>query len=380
MRLLLAVLLLWKLTLPAGAALPAADHAERWLSLLQGKRIGLVVNAGSRVGNQHLVDFLRRQSLDLHRIFAPEHGFRGTADAGAELTDGIDAATGLPVISLYGSQQAPTPEQLADLDVLVFDLQDVGVRFYTYISTLHYVLEAAAAQGTPVIVLDRPNPNGDYVDGPMLEPAFRSFVGVDPLPLVYGLTLGELAEMMRGEGWISQAERLDLKVVTMPGYTHATPYAPPMRPSPNLPNLQAIRLYPSLGLFEGTPVSVGRGTDWPFQVLGLPLEAAGSFSFIPRSLPGATQPPYLNQRCYGRDLRQVPPAGLQLNYLLAFYRQFRASRPHEVFFKPFFDKLAGSDVLRRQIESGWDESHIRASWQTALKAYRLRRQKYLLYP
>ena len=378
MRLLLLLCLWVSLTLPGWAApLPAADRPESWLPLLAGKRLGVVVNPSSRVGTTHLVDFLRRQNLKLQTIFAPEHGFRGTADAGAHLDDGLDAATGLPVVSLYGAQKKPSAAHLADLDALVFDIQDVGVRYYTYISTLHYVLEAAAEAGQEVIVLDRPNPNGGYVDGPVLDPALRSFVGMHPIPLVYGLTIGELARMIQGEAWIEHAQQLKLTVVAMAGYRHDQVYSLPVRPSPNLPNDRAIRLYPSLGLFEGTPVSVGRGTDWPFQVLGLPDPRAGAFSFTPRSLPGATSPPYLGQTCYGLDLRQGDPPRFSLRFLLHFYKLHAGPEP---FFKPFFDKLAGTGRLRHQIEAGLDEAAIRASWQPELRAYASLRSKYLLYP
>lgn len=360
--------------------LPAADQPEGWLPELQGKRLGLVVNPTSRSGSEHLVDFLSGRKLKIQRIFAPEHGFRGEADAGAHLSDGLDAQSGLPVVSLYGSNKKPRPEQLADLDLLVFDIQDVGVRYYTYLSTLHYVLEAAAEAGKPVIVLDRPNPNGNYVNGPVLEPAFKSFVGMHPIPLVHGLTLGELALMIKGEGWIQQASSLQLKVIPASGYTHASAYSLPVKPSPNLPNDRAIRLYPSLGLFEGTPVSVGRGTEMPFQVLGLPYPDLGDFSFTPVSRPGASAPPYLNQLCYGVDLRLQAAPPFTLKYLLYFYYQYRNFAPGKAFFNPFFDKLAGTDKLRQQIEAGQSEAQIFASWQPALQTYLKLRQKYLLYP
>lgn len=386
LRLLPLCCLLLGPSLPVMArqAVPAADTPERWLKLLQGKRLGAVVNASSQAQGQHLVDFLQAHKLGLKRIFAPEHGLRGGADAGAEIQNETDARSGLPVISLYGTRKAPAPEQMSDLDALIFDIQDVGVRYYTYISTLHYLLAAAAAAGKEVIVLDRPNPNGDYVDGPILEPAFSSFVGVDPLPLVYGLTIGELAKMIQGEGWITHAKALKLTVVPMAAYTHRTPYDLPVRPSPNLPNSRAIRLYPSLGIFEGTVVSVGRGTDWPFQVLGLPLPGAGKFSFTPTSRAGATSPPYLNRPCYGLDLRQGPRPRFTLSYILHFYRLYHEALSTDPgftppFFNPFFDKLAGSDKLRAQIEAGWDEARIRASWQPGLAAFKTKRAKYLLY-
>lgn len=362
---------------------PAADQPENWLSRLSHKRVGLIVNATSRSGSQHLVDALQTHKVAIGRIFAPEHGFRGEADAGAHLSDGVDTATGLPVVSLYGAQKKPAPEHLADLDLLIFDIQDVGVRYYTYLSTLHYVLEAAAEAGKPVIVLDRPNPNGDYLDGPVLEPAYQSFVGMHPIPLVHGMTLGELARMIQGQGWIKAADQLALTVIPVSGYTHKSAYSLPVRPSPNLPNDRAIRLYPSLGLFEGTIVSVGRGTDFPFQALGWPWSGAGNFSFTPRSRPGATAPPYLDQVCYGLDLR---PAALpeaprfSLNYLLHFYHA-KTSRPQDKpFFNPFFSKLAGTDKLQKQIEAGWTEDQIRASWQPDLQAFKQLRKAYLIYP
>lgn len=378
-QLLLCLLMLFALPAfgaEAEKAVPAAEVPESWIGQLKGKRIGLVVNASSRVGERHLVDYLKAQRQDIKRIFAPEHGFRGEADAGAHLSDGVDTATGLPVVSLYGTNKKPQPAQLADLDLLIFDIQDVGVRYYTYISTLHYLLEAAAEAGKPVLVLDRPNPNGDYIDGPVLDPAFKSFVGMHPIPLVHGLTVGELAKMIQGEAWIANANQLQLQVAAMPGYRHSLPYALPVKPSPNLPNARAIRLYPSLGLFEGTPVSVGRGTDWPFQVLGWPQAGAGEFGFTPTSRPGANSPPYLNQACYGLDLRQSD-SRFSLRWLLHFYRQRPAG---QAFFNPFFDKLAGGDDLRKQIEAGLDESAIRASWQPGLKAYAGLRDTYRIYP
>ncbi|MGV3525871.1 MAG: exo-beta-N-acetylmuramidase NamZ family protein [Candidatus Sericytochromatia bacterium] len=360
------------------APVVAADQDTRWLPLLQGKRVGLVVNATSRSGEQHLVDAVRARGIAVQRIFAPEHGFRGEADAGAHLDNSRDAQTGLPVISLYGANKQPSPEQLRDLDLLVFDIQDVGVRYYTYLSTLHYVMQAAADNGIPLLVLDRPNPNGDHVDGPVLEPAYRSFVGLHPIPLLHGMTLGELARMIQGEKWLEGNSQLDLTVIPVAHYTHASAYTLPVRPSPNLPNQTAVRLYPSLGLFEGTPVSVGRGTDAPFQRLGLPDPAAGLGVFTPQSRPGATQPPYLGQFCYGFDLRQSAlGGGLQLGWLQFFRRLHRGPQP---FFNPFFDKLAGTARLRQQLEAGLSESAIRASWQPDLAAFRQRRQPYLLYP
>ena len=361
-------------------ALPAAETSERWLARLQGKSVALVVNQTSRVGQQHLVDFLLQHQIKVKRVFAPEHGFRGEADAGAHLQDGMDPQTGLPIVSLYGKQKKPGVEHLADIDIIVFDIQDIGVRYYTYISTLHYVMEAAAEQHKQLMILDRPNPNGDSIDGPILEPAYRSFVGLHPIPLVHGLTIAELAQMIKGEHWIEQSDQLDLSLVTMADYRHSDIYSLPVRPSPNLRSDLAIRLYPSLGLFEGTLVSVGRGTERPFEVIGWSHPQAGPFQFSPQAVPGAMNPPYLNQTCYGWDLRAESGSELarfNLKYLLRAYQSYRGTQD---FFNPFFEKLAGTASLRQQIEAGWDESQIRASWQKSLDAYREMRKKYLLYP
>jgi uncharacterized protein YbbC (DUF1343 family) len=359
-----------------------AERAELYLQGLKGKRLALVVNQTSRVGEQHLVDYLQQARLDIRRIFAPEHGFRGTDDAGATVEDGIDARSGVPVASLYGQQKKPSAEQLADVDVILFDIQDVGVRYYTYISTLHYVMEAAAEHHKPLLVLDRPNPNGDYVDGPVLEKEHASFVGMHPIPLVHGLTVGELARMIKGEGWIAGAEQLDLKIIPVAPYNHITRYVPPIPPSPNLPNLQAIRLYPSLGLFEGTGVSVARGTVFPFQALGLPLPQAGLFKFVPQAMPGAQFPPYRGETCYGMDLRKVtPPPYLNLDYLRHFYQAYAAAYPEapEGFFNAFFTRLAGTTKLQQSIMAGESNAEIRQGWQAAIADYRQLRKQYMLY-
>ena len=354
----------------------AAERPAAYLPLLTGKRLGLVVNASSRVADQHLVDFLLAQGQQVSVIFAPEHGFRGTADAGAHISNSKDTQTGLPVVSLYGANKQPSPEQLQEIDLLIFDVQDVGVRYYTYISTLHYLMEAAAETGVPLLVLDRPNPNGAYIDGPTLEPEYRSFVGMHAIPLLHGLTVAELARMIVGEGWLQSKKPLDLTVIPVNNYTHQTAYSLPVRPSPNLPNDQAIALYPSLGLFEGTIVSVGRGTPTPFQVIGLPSPDAGLFSFLPLSRPGASAPPYQGQVCYGYDLRSRSAQGLNLSYLLEMYQH----HPSGDFFNPFFQKLAGTRQLQEQIRSGWSEAQIRESWQADLLAYQHMRKAYLLYP
>ncbi len=357
--------------LQVGAERPAA-----YLDLLQDKRLGLVVNNTSRVGERHLVDYLLSQGQQIETIFAPEHGFRGTADAGAQINNSRDSETGLPVVSLYGANKQPSPEQLKQIDLLIFDIQDVGVRYYTYISTLHYLMEAAADAGLPLVILDRPNPNGAFIDGPVLEPELSSFVGMHTIPLLHGLTVAELARMIVGEGWLKSKKPLDLTVIPVANYTHQTIYSLPVRPSPNLPNDQSIALYPSLGLFEGTVVSVGRGTSMPFQVIGLPNSSAGLFTFLPLSRPGASSPPYQGLLCYGYDLRQRTPKGLELSYLLSMYKQ----QPGPEFFNPFFKKLAGTTALQNQIMAGWSEAQIRESWQADLSAYQRIRTAYLLYP
>ena len=356
---------------------PGAAQLENYLPQLRNKRVVLVVNQTSRVGERHLLDTLRARGVNVVRILAPEHGFRGQAAAGAHVADSLDGTTGLPVASLYGATKKPLPRHLADADVVVFDLQDVGARFYTYISTLHYVLEAAAEQHKPVLVLDRPNPNGDYVDGPVLLPAQRSFVGLDPLPIVHGLTLGEAARMMNGEKWLAGGVQAALTVIPVQFYQHGTPYELPVRPSPNLPNAQAVRLYPSLALFEGTSVSLGRGTDLPFQQLGHPAYPDHGYSFTPAPQPSNPKPPLMGQTCYGVRLDTLqPPPRFTLRWVMDFYQQLPDKSR---FFNSFFDKLAGTPELRKQIEAGQTEAEIRASWEPELAAYRAKRAKYMLY-
>lgn len=351
---------------------------------LKGKRVGLVINQTSMVQQEHLLDFLLRQSVDVKAVFAPEHGFRGTADAGAHVKSGIDPGTGVPIISLYGSNKKPTAEQIKNLDVLIFDIQDVGARFYTYISTLHYVMEAAAENNKPVIVLDRPNPNGHYVDGPVLEKAFTSFVGMHPIPIVHGMTIGEYARMINGQKWLSGGLECRLKVVEMENYDHQTPYAPPVKPSPNLPNLHSIYLYPSLCFFEGTPLSVGRGTGHPFQLWGHPDMTIQDTSFTPQSMPGATSPPLLAKRSFGKayttqSLEELREMKFSLQPILEAYQSYKGVAP---FFNKdlFFNKLAGTDQLKSQIEAGLTEEEIRISWQEKLNAFKQMRKQYLLYP
>jgi len=361
--------------------LTGAEQPERYLPLLAGKKVGLLVNQTSRVGEQHLVDFLLQQQVQVVGIFAPEHGFRGDADAGAKIDDSRDTRTGLPIWSMYGASKKPDLSLLQQLDVVIFDIQDVGVRYYTYISSMHYMMEAAAAAGVAMLVLDRPNPNGAYLDGPVLELKFQSFVGMHPIPLLHGMTVGELAQMIKGEAWIANADKLQLTVISNANYQRDLPYELPIPPSPNLPNSQAIKLYPSLGFFEATPMSVGRGTPFPFQVLGYDQFATDEFSFMPVSTPGAAlNPPLKDKQLYGEDLRQVATDGLTLAYLMRWQQLF-ASHAKVLFTAPdFMDKLAGTDKLRVQIERGDSEQQIRDSWQGALQRFKQQRQPYLLYP
>lgn len=360
-----------------------AERMEVVTRLLANKKVGLVVNQTSILESRqmHLLDALLSEGIEVKKVFAPEHGFRGMADAGEEVDDSKDLKTGVPIYSIYGKNKKPTAQQLADLDVLVFDIQDVGARFYTYISTMHYVMEACAENDKALIVLDRPNPN-DFVDGPIRKEGLKSFVSLDPIPLLHGLTVGELAQMINGEGWLkSHPDSCQLQVVTMENWKHGEPYWLPVKPSPNLPNDQAIRLYPSLCFFEATNVSVGRGTYSPFQVIGAPDKQYGEFSFTPTSLKGFdTNPLHKDRRCYGVDLREYPfEGGLTLRFFLSF---FEKSGKDPSFFSRahWFDLLAGSKKLRQQILQGMTEEEIRASWQPALDQYKQMRKKYLLYP
>ncbi|RZA05431.1 MAG: DUF1343 domain-containing protein [Moraxellaceae bacterium] len=359
--------------------LTGAEQLDAYLPLLREQRIGLVINHTSLVNGKSLLDTLISRNIKVRKIFVPEHGFRGDADAGATIKNSTDSRSGLPIISLYGNNKKPKAEDIHDIDILVFDMQDVGARFYTYISTLHYVMEAAAEQNKQVIVLDRPNPNGSYIDGPVLEPEHKSFVGMHPIPIVHGLTIGELAQMINGEKWLANGATCKLTVIRNSNYSHDLPYELPVKPSPNLPNAQAIALYPSLCFFEGTNVSLGRGTNWPFQVAGSPFYPDTAFAFTPRSIPGAsTDPPHKGKRCYGIDLRTAPaPKELSLQYLIGFYNKTHKAAP---FFNNFFTKLAGTKTLQQQIEAGLSEKEIKASWQPGLQKYKTMRKKYLLYP
>ena len=365
----------------ADGVITGAEQPEKYLHLIENKKIGLVVNHTSLVDNIHLVDFLLNKGIKVDKIFAPEHGFRGDASAGEEIKDGLDAKTGIPVLSLYGQTKKPTVAHLEKIDVLIFDIQDVGCRFYTYISTLHLVIEACAENNVSLIVLDRPNPNGDYVAGPLLKPGFESFVGMDPIPVVHGCTVGELAKMINGEKWHKAAKRCDLQVIPVQNYTHSTKYELPVNPSPNLPNYLSVRLYPSLCFFEATSVSVGRGTDFPFQVLGGLNKNLGKFQFTPKNIPGVAVNP-LNEGlvCYGLDLRlieEVPK--FTLKYFMDFYDKYEVKTDF-LTRENWFNLLAGNDELLAQIRSGKSEPEILEALKPDLEKYKLIRKKYLLYP
>lgn len=385
---------------------PAAERMDQYIHLLKGKNIGIFANHTSMVGNTHLVDTLMKSGVNVKVIFGPEHGFRGTASAGEKIGNYIDEETGIPVVSLYGAKRRPTKEDLTGVDVMLFDIQDVGVRFYTYISSLQEFMEAAFENDIPLLVLDRPNPNGFYVDGPVLDKELTSFVGMQPVPIVYGMTIGEYANMLVGEKWLSEKanakyasfnpqeanDQWHFKVIPNGNYDHTSKYVLPVRPSPNLPNIQSIYLYPSTCLFEGTTLSEGRGTEKPFQVFGAPTLPDTLYSFTPTSRPGATSSKHYNKVCYGWDLSGTPEEVLQevdnriqLKWVIDAYRLF--PNKDSFFIVPksgdmklsFFNKLAGNDVLWEQIRDGVSEEEIRASWQPDLDKFKAIRKKYLLY-
>ncbi len=366
---------------PEAIRVGAANIAD-YIPTLEGKNVGVVANQTSvimKTENKytHLVDSLLALNITVKKVYAPEHGFRGTADAGERIKDGTDSKTGLPIISLYGKNKKPTPEQLEGLDIVVFDIQDVGARFYTYISTLHYVMEACAEAGIPVMVLDRPNPNGHYVDGPVLDMKYRSFVGMHPIPIVHGMTIGEYAKMINGERWMKDGIQCELVMISMKNYTHKTPYSLPIKPSPNLPNDVSINLYPSLCLFEGTTVSVGRGTDKQFQLYGSPFLPESEFRFVPQPNEGAKNPVYKGKTCYGKDLGSAEKLDrLHLGWLIEAYE---TTADKSKFFGSFFAKLAGTDALQQQIAMGLSEEDIRKSWWKDLEAFKTKRKKYLIY-
>ena len=374
----------------------AANQLELYLPLLKNKRVGIVANQtsvifknGSGLGlngglikndNTHLVDSLIKRDVSVVKVFAPEHGYRGRADAGEYVKGGVDLKTGLPIVSLYGKNRKPNPNVLEDLDVVVFDIQDVGTRFYTFVSTLHYMMEGCAALDIPLIVLDRPNPNGHYVDGPVLDLNYKSFVGMHAVPITHGMTLGEFAKMINGEQWLEDDLNCDLTVIPVSNYNRKDTYILPIPPSPNLPNQKAINLYPSLCLFEGTQVSVGRGTKNQFQIFGSPFlgEENYSFQFIPKPNFGAKNPKHNAKTCYGKDLKNVDFLNeINLNWLIEAYEN---TTDKSSFFNSFFTKLAGQTILQQQIEKGWSALEIKKSWQKDLEQFKILRANYLIYP
>lgn len=362
--------------------LVGADRTSEYLPVLKGKSVAVVANQSSLIKSTHLVDSLISLKVKVKKVFCPEHGFRGLVDAGEKVATEKDAKTGLSIISLYGKNKKPSAADLKDVDVVVFDIQDVGVRFYTYLSTLHYVMEACAENKKQLLVLDRPNPNGYFIDGPVMEDAYKSFLGLHPVPIVYGMTIGEYAQMINGEGWLKGGVKCDLKVITIGNYTHNDLFELAVRPSPNLPNMSSIYLYPSLGLFEGTVIAVGRGTDLPFQIIGSPTLTKTNYSFIPEPKPGAMEPKYKGQQCNGHNLAEFgkeymkDTKKINLFWLTGTY----ADTPDKTtFFDENFNYHAGNSTLQKQIKDGVSEEAIRKSWEPGLAKFRTVRKKYLLY-
>ena len=358
-----------------------ANRTELFLDEIKGLNIAIVANLTSTINSSnssiHLIDSLLKLNIKIKKVFSPEHGFRGIADAGEKVEDGIDIKTGLPIISLHGINKKPTKEQMKDVDVFIFDIQDVGARFYTYISTLHYVMEAVAENNKKLIILDRPNPNGHYIDGPVLENKFKSFVGMHPVPIVHGMTIGEFGIMINNESWLKNKIKCNLKVVPIKNYNRNIIYELPIKPSPNLPNKKSINLYPSLCLFEQTTISIGRGTNKQFQIIGNPNWDNTNFKFIPKSMYGAKYPKYLNEVCNGIDLRKNSLLNeINLDWLINAYNK---SKNKSVFFKSGFNKLAGNEKLQQQIIDGLDQNEIKQSWKNGIEQFKTIRSKYLLY-
>ena len=384
LKILLIFLLISSISIHAQVRM-GAEQMEKLLPLLEGKRIALVVNHTSVVGQTqtHLLDTLLSLKVDVRKVFAPEHGFRGNADAGETVKNGRDTKSGKPILSLYGKNKKPTPAQLEDIDLVLFDIQDVGARFYTYISTMHYVMEACAENKKSFIVTDRPNPC-DYIDGPVREASKKSFVGMHPIPVLHGCTVGELAQMINGEGWLKDGLRCELTVIPVEGWKHGQPYSLPIKPSPNLPNDQSIALYASLCPFEGTSVSVGRGTHTPFQIIGSPDIQAYPYTFTPQALEGFDKNPlHKGKACSGLDLRYIQtPKGFSLKYVIEFYQAYRKAGKADRFFTraSWFDLLLGTSSVREAIIAEKDETSIRSIWQSSLDNYKIIRQRYLLYP
>jgi len=360
----------------------SAANVDAYIPLLKEKKVGIVAHQASVISSAkntiHLVDLLRKKNISIQKVFAPEHGFRGTADAGEKIENQIDSKTQLPIISLYGKNRKPSKEQLKGIEIMVFDLQDVGVRFYTYLSTLHNVMEACAENNIPLIVLDRPNPNAHYIDGPVLNIEHKSFVGMHPVPIVYGMTIGEYAQMINGEKWLANSIKCDLTIIPLKNYTHQTTYELTIRPSPNLPNKQSIALYPSLCLLEPTRVSIGRGTDLQFQVYGHPGFPKTDFSYVPKSNFGSKNPKHKGQICYGENLTTVnPPSKIELKWLMNAYSDFPEK---DLFFLKGFERISGISNLKKQLIEGASEKTIRNSWTDGLNKFKKTRIKYLLYP
>ena len=366
------------------SVITGAQRTADYLPKLKNNKVALVVNQTSLINNTHLVDSLLKLGISIKTVFSPEHGFRGNADAGEVVKDAKDKTTGLPIISLYGKKKKPLSEDLAGIDIIIFDIQDVGVRFYTYISTLHYVMEACAENKIPLIVLDRPNPNGHYIDGEILQPNYRSFVGMHPVPTVYGMTIGEYAQMINGEGWLANQVKCDLTVISCKEYTHQTYYELPVKPSPNLPDMKSILLYPSLCFFEGTTLSIGRGTNKPFQVIGHP-KLKSNFQFTPMPNEGAKDPLHKGLECQGEDLSLLDTKTLKnegkidLSYIIKYHQKMKAINEKYFLDNNFIDKLSGSDALRHLIENGKSEADIRASWKDGIESFKKIREKYLIY-
>jgi uncharacterized protein YbbC (DUF1343 family) len=360
-----------------------AEQMDMYLPKIENKKVGMVVNHTAVVGSTHLVDTLLTKGVQIKGIYAPEHGYKGNVERGKTVATTKDTLTGITVYSIYGSRKKPSAEDLKEIEVMIFDMQDVGVRFFTYISTLHYIMEACAENNLPLLLLDRPNPIGYYVDGPVLDPAFKSFIGMHPIPIAHGMTIGEYAQMINGEGWLKNGVKCQLEVIKAANYTHKTLYQVPVRPSPNLPDMKSIYLYPSICLFEGTQVSEGRGTYKPFQQFGTPEYTPKKHSFVPQDIPSLSiNPKFEGKTCYGYDLSAMSLAQLQdikelkLNYLLEFYKK---APDKEKFFTKSFEQLAGSDNLRKQIIAGKTEKEIRESWKPGLEKFKQVRKKYLLY-
>ena len=355
-----------------------AEQINKFLPMLKNKKVGIVAHQASLINSKtHLVDSLLSLNINIEKVFAPEHGFRGDLDAGEGFLNVIDDKTRLQVISLYGKKKKPSEQDLNGISIMVFDLQDVGVRFYTYLSTLHYIMEACSERNIPLLLLDRPNPNIHYIDGPVLEKENKSFVGMHPVPIVYGMTIGEYAKMINGEGWLKEGRKCDLKVIQIKNYNHNTPYELKIRPSPNLPNPQSVSLYPSLCLLEQTVISIGRGTEMQFQVYGSPKFPESTFSFTPKPNFGSKNPKLKNQICYGVDLRKVKrPDRIEIKWLIDSYSKFPIK---DNFFLKGFDKISGTKKLKEQIKNGLNENQIRMSWKTNIEEFKKIRKKYLLY-